>query len=397
MTLLRRLSLLVVLTVTALGLTTAVVPVPAVAADTRAPTVLTLNISDAAPRPGETIWFHGMLTSNGIAMGRSTVVLQYRWSSRYAWRTVATTVVARGGSYSFPVRVTELGQYRTTYLGSSTHKPDTRGAVGYLWGAGRRALESRASVIGEARLGAPSSDILSTTVNGAPVRYQTFANGTLVEYGSSSKIRTWFVTGEANRVYLANGGPRGKFGVPVLDVKCGLIDSGCLQRFTGGSVYTSPYAQQTGISFATGRQSELIATAMSQAGYKAPSSNISRYNTWAGSNYAWCSIFLSWTSMASGNGAVLPVASRFSYFHSTALSWGRTGRYPAIGAIAFFDTHTSDGVSAATHAGLVYGYNANYIWTIEGNTTPTDGTSGRGVYLKRRTLAQPMYYAYPAY
>ena len=400
----RRLSVLGVLTVTALVASALVSPPSAIAADTRAPSELTLQSTNLDVHLGETMWLSGTLIAGDIAMGGSTVLLQQS-PNNSTWTTVGTTKVTDRGSYSFVTRPITPGYFRTYYGGSGTVKPSVLGALPYSFVNVGRALEARAELMGPSRLGVrstdvlsiPADDIVSITVNSAPVRYQKFPVGTLVEYGAGTSLRTWFVTGEANRVYWANGGPRGRFGVPIMDANCALIESACLQRFSGGSVYSGPSARQTGIYFGTGRATEVIATALSQVGYKAPSSNISRYNVWAGSNYPWCSIFQSWVSVASGNGSLLPVASRFSYFHSTALSWGRTGSKPAIGALAFFDTHTSDGVRAATHVGLVQGYNAQYIWTIEGNTTPNDGSGGRGVYLKKRVIGHPMYYVYPAY
>lgn len=400
----RRLSLLVTLTVTALFVSTLASPPTAVAADTRAPSELSLESTNLDLHMGETMWLRGALTAGAIAMGGSAVLLQHS-PDNVTWTTLGTTKVTDRGSYTFATRPITPGYLRTYYGGSGTVQPSVLAGVAYRFVSVGRALEARAALIGPNHLEASSSDVLSipvndvvsTTVNGAPVRYQTFAAGTLVEYGAGSSLRTWFVTGEANRVYWANGGPSGRFGVPIMDANCALLEAGCLQRFSGGSVYSSPVDRQTGIFFGSGRASEVIATALSEVGYRAPSSNISRYNVWMGSNYPWCSIFQSWVSMASGNGSLLPVASRFSYFHSTAMSWGRTGSTPAIGALAFFDTHTSDGVRAATHVGLVYSYNSQYIWTIEGNTTPNDGSGGRGVYLKKRTIGHPMYYAYPAY
>lgn len=393
----RRVLTVLLVTAVTFSMTTFTAPTPVMAA-TRAPTTLTLNISSADLRPGETIWFYGMLTSNGIALGGHTVELQFRTTSG-GWRTVQRTTVARGGSYEFAVRPMELGYYRTQYLGTSANAPVARGSVGYSWGAGRRSLEVRAAQITSARLGQRTSDIITArSGDGIPIRYNTYRNGTLVEYGTGSKIRTFWVTGEAHNQYWAHGGPTGKLGVPILDVECGLMDNGCLHRFTGGSVYTSDTARQTGVSLTTGQQSEMIAVAMSQVGYKAPASNISRYNHWMGTNYAWCSIFLSWVTAASGNGYVIPGGSRFSYFHKNALAMGRTSSSPSIGAIAFFDTHLYNGArNAATHAGLVYGYNSRYIWTIEGNTSPTNGTSGRGVFLKKRLRTHPLYYVHPPY
>lgn len=390
----RRSPALVLLTATVMWLSMLVAAPSATAATS---STLTMELSSTELRPGESLWITGSLTTNGVALAGATVYLQYRTGSNASWQNVTTTTVNSGGAYSFQVRPTVLGHYRTVYTGSARYAASVRGAQAYTWGAGRRALEARYVTIPYSHLGRATSTFLNTTYNGVPVRWVTYQKGTLVEYGIGSKIRTWYVTGEANRIYLANGGPAGKLGIPILDAECGLLENGCLQRFSGGSVYYGPAARQTGVYFGSGQQTELIATALSQAGYKAPSNNISKYNNWAGSNYAWCSIFQSWVTVASGNSGVIPVSSRFSYFHSQALSWGRTGKSPSIGALAFFDTHTSDGVSAATHVGLVYGYNSRYIWTIEGNTSPTDGTSGRGVYLKKRLIGHPMYYVHPVY
>ncbi|MFF9124347.1 CHAP domain-containing protein [Streptomyces sp. NPDC014889] len=111
-------------------------------------------------------------------------------------------------------------------------------------------------------------------------------------------------------------------------------------------------------------------------------------------NQAWCATFASWCFQEAG----MPKGS-YPVTASCALgvSWWkqqkRFSEYPAIGAQVFF------GPGGGSHTGLVYAYDATYIYTVEGNTNSSGSAEGDGVYLKKRLRRDPYVYGYgyPAY
>lgn len=107
----------------------------------------------------------------------------------------------------------------------------------------------------------------------------------------------------------------------------------------------------------------------------------------------WCQTFQSWVFQEADEGELAPMTASCL----TAVSWfkkrGRFSEYPAIGAQAFF------GANGGSHVGLVIAYDANYAYTVEGNTNATGSAEGDGVYHKKR-LRRSTYlhgYGYPRY
>ncbi|MFE2245243.1 peptidoglycan-binding protein [Streptomyces lavendulae] len=103
---------------------------------------------------------------------------------------------------------------------------------------------------------------------------------------------------------------------------------------------------------------------------------------------AWCATFVSWVAMTADAADLYPrTASCWD-----AVQWfkakGRFSEYPAIGAQVFF------GSGGGTHTGLVYAYDADYIYTVEGNTNDTGSAEGNGVYLKTRERRSSYTYGY---
>jgi hypothetical protein len=103
---------------------------------------------------------------------------------------------------------------------------------------------------------------------------------------------------------------------------------------------------------------------------------------------AWCATFVSWVAMQAGVANLYPrTASCF-----TGVEWfkqrGRFSEYPAVGAQVFF------GPGGGTHTGLVYAYDGDYIYTVEGNTNDNGSAEGNGVYLKRRARRDDYVYGY---
>lgn len=368
-----------------------VVP-PAHAATT---TSLTLTM-DKTPRSGESIWFSGTWKVNGKGTSNKSISLDYRRKGSTRWTSAGVTRSRTGGAWALRFKPAASYEYRARAEAWGS----TPGALSpyrqATFVSNKRSIESRVNVLGW-RAGT-SNGLRTVDVPGTQkVRYDSRTTMLLVEVTTSERVRTWTVEGEIRKAYTAKGSAKGELGYPLGDARCRLLDDGCLQRFSNGVIYDNAFKSPVVLLGKKHSVLEVIAVARSQVGYAAPASNISRYNTWVGTTNAWCSIFQSWVGAASGHESTIRTYGNFPDFHSWAVrSLGRKSA-PTIGAIAFFDTHTSDGVSAATHAGLVIGYSSSAIYTIEGNTSnPATGT-GRGVYYKTRPRSMPMYYVYPQY
>jgi len=154
----------------------------------------------------------------------------------------------------------------------------------------------------------------------------------------------------------------------------------------------------------TGTAADVIRVATSQVGYHEGYSgghwtNLQRYSPavpgleWS-QNQAWCQTFATWSFQEAGmpKGAYLVTASC-----ALAVAWwkkaNRFSTYPAVGAQVFF------GPGGGSHTGLVYAYDATYIYTVEGNTNTSGSAEGDGVYLKKRARRDTYVYGYgyPAY
>ncbi|MFF5359313.1 CHAP domain-containing protein [Streptomyces scabiei] len=105
-------------------------------------------------------------------------------------------------------------------------------------------------------------------------------------------------------------------------------------------------------------------------------------------NQAWCQTFQSWAFQQAGVKSLAPVTASCT----AAVNWykrrGRFSYYPAIGAMVFF------GPSGGSHVGLVHKYDADYTYTIEGNTNANGSAEGNGVYLKKRARRDAFLYGY---
>lgn len=110
-------------------------------------------------------------------------------------------------------------------------------------------------------------------------------------------------------------------------------------------------------------------------------------------NQAWCQTFQSWIFQTAGVKPLAPVTASCA----TAVNWyksrNRFSYYPAAGAMVFF------GSGGGSHVGFVYKYDADYVYTVEGNTNASGGAEGDGVYSKKRSRrdAYTYGYGYPAY
>lgn len=102
----------------------------------------------------------------------------------------------------------------------------------------------------------------------------------------------------------------------------------------------------------------------------------------------WCATFECWGAWKSGMmGRWAMTASCY-----TAVNWwqdhGRWTQYPVLGAPFYMGSHGQD------HTGVVYKYDENSIWTIEGNTNTNGSFQGDGVYQRVRPRRDPNLFGY---
>ncbi|MEU9115127.1 hypothetical protein AB0D04_25900 [Streptomyces sp. NPDC048483] len=147
-----------------------------------------------------------------------------------------------------------------------------------------------------------------------------------------------------------------------------------------------------------GQTDTLIAIEKAEVGYREGFSN-GHYNNnqkysptvpgleWS-QNQAWCQTFQSWAFQQADVKSLAPVTASCAAGVNWYKSRGRFSYYPAIGAMVFF------GHTGGTHVGLVYKYDADTVYTIEGNTNANGSAEGNGVYLKKRARRDNYVYGY---
>lgn len=368
-------------------------------------TTVSLRVSQTRVRKGERIWFEGKIS--GPSAGKRKVVLERRTRGAKTWKAYTSTRAKTSGRFSVTVRPSAQFHYRVRVVAKNGTRVSSKTQT-VRFTKGKRSLASRAKTIAKSRLGAARTKTTSLTAKQrartkvksvTKVRHKRYTKGILVEVTKKGTTRTWFVTGKISRAYLAAGGPAGKYGVPIADAKCGLLEKGCVQRFTRGTLYSSSHTKKATATTTTGRRGEMIATARSQVGYRYKyrdsGSQRTKFNKWMGTTRAWCSFFLSWSSSASGNGRTVPKVNKFSAFKSHVNRTMRTGSKPKVGALVFFNTYGPSHV--ATHVGLVVGVKGSTIRVIDGNTVGNLPPSTRGILERDWPRSRALYYAYPEY
>lgn len=149
----------------------------------------------------------------------------------------------------------------------------------------------------------------------------------------------------------------------------------------------------------TGTQGDVIRVAKSQVGYHEGYSgghwnNKQKYSPavptleWS-QNQAWCATFCAWVFQEAGmpKGSY-PVTASVAVARDWWKQRDRFSEYPAIGAQCIM------GASGTAHTGIVYAYDATYIYTVEGNTNSSGSAEGDGVYLKKRARRDSYIYGY---
>ncbi|GGP72016.1 peptidoglycan-binding protein [Streptomyces melanogenes] len=102
----------------------------------------------------------------------------------------------------------------------------------------------------------------------------------------------------------------------------------------------------------------------------------------------WCAVFTSWVALKAGAAALYPRTASCSEGVAWFQRRGRFSEYPIIGGQAFY------GPQGSVHTGIVYAYNADTIFTIEGNTNTNGSAEGDGVYLRQRPRKSAWIYGY---
>lgn len=129
---------------------------------------------------------------------------------------------------------------------------------------------------------------------------------------------------------------------------------------------------------------KMIALARTQVGYKEGVRNKQKYSDevptleWS-QNQPWCATFVSWLAMKTGASKLYPRTASCDAGGNWFKQQGRWSEYPAVGAQVFYG-YPYD----LNHTGIVYKYDNDYIYTIEGNTNDSGSREGDGVYYKKR-------------
>ncbi|WJN63359.1 endolysin [Streptomyces phage phiScoe55] len=125
--------------------------------------------------------------------------------------------------------------------------------------------------------------------------------------------------------------------------------------------------------------------------------NDSKYNRWFGKipgygedgyGWPWCAAFVAWVAAEAGVASLYPKTASCSQGVNWWKKLGRFSEYPAVGAQVFF------GPGGGTHTGLVMSYDADFIYTVEGNTNVNGSAEGDGVYHRKRERRSANVYGY---
>ena len=389
----RRMPQLLAAALLAVVLAIGLLPVGAAPADAATRYKISFSVSTSRLLVGEAVWARGVVTTaSGTPKAGVTVALQRRpvggeWST-FAYRKTGESGVALypnrpGATYSYRAVIKGSGSVAQVY--SSSRKVS-------VIKSGTRSLGYRAEQLSKV-IGGPTSHMATS----GSTAWQYYRGGLLVRRGDPGSQRTWLVQGKMLTAYKKAGGLKGKLGRPVQDIRCSLLESGCIQRFVGGTLYYSSTSPTVTIAYGKGKWTEHAAVAKSQIGYEERTWRVNKYNTWVGASNAWCGVFQSWVSAASGNGSAVPKAKTFSGLVSAVKSRGMTRSTPAVGRLAFFDFNPNDGVRSPTHTGYIVEVRSNgTIVTIEGNTTYSGGFTNERVVAQRvRPTSAVVFYAAP--
>jgi uncharacterized protein (TIGR02594 family) len=322
--------------------------------------------------------FAGRARVKGKSFVGAEVRLQRRFGSGddAEWRTITKMTTSDAGGYAAWLSVTKSGVYRAFIPDSEADdQPSARSTELRLSAAARkRTLEDRAAEL-KGSYGKTSGAVATLTkkqlalakAKGAKrIAYRSLKKALLVEVAYAKKTRTWLVKGAILEAYDKRGGADGSLGVPIEDPRCGLPDDACLQTFTRGTVYSRP--GKTAVTTARGAPGDLIAVARTQVGFRQQGSHsgprvTTKYQKWAGSKAAWCSIFLAWVADRAGHPEAVKKHSNFLTYRSWVRGLKRLSK-PKVGALVVMDGGLPKG-----HAALVASVSANgrSVTLLDGN------------------------------
>jgi uncharacterized protein (TIGR02594 family) len=319
---------------------------------------------------GELLRLSGVVKAADRGLADETVRIQRRHGSD--WSTVATAETSTKGVFSHWISIERPGVYRAVTDSSLRGRSP---ALHIRTTVAHRTLEQRAEELARAfgsLRGAQHSltkreRAASKARRATSIIYRKLGSGLLVQVATASRTRTWLVKGAILKAYLKRGGPTGELGVPIQDPRCALPDGGCLQTFTRGTLYSRP--GKTASTSAKGAPGDMIAVARTQVGFRQKGQRagprvITKYQIWAGSGEAWCSIFLAWVANRAGHPDAVKKHTHFSIYRSWARSSLKRLKHPRVGAIMVLD-----GSAPLSHAAMVSKVHASgkKITVIDGN------------------------------
>ncbi|MGC4175624.1 CHAP domain-containing protein [Demequina sp.] len=316
------------------------------------------------------------------------------------WKSVGTVKASSAGNFTVRVRLSADRTFRARILSSSGSTLATSPTFEVELNGGTSTLEERRALMAW-RLGAATTAIRAIaadevaaakyTGGAESARIQKFKKGFLVEVTETGGTkRTWVIEGKQLTGYLDRSAWHGSLGLPERDVKCGLLEGGCVQLFSGGAIYTNTSSMSKGIYVAYGRwpQVETLAAAYSQKYYEEPSWRESKYNEWVGGTHAWCQVFVAWSTYAAGRSGEAPVRTYFPHYVTAVKASPALIRDPKASEIRAGDILLFDwGNGTPTHTGFAVKVSGNYVYTFEGNTTDGTADPQRGVYARKRPLS----------
>ena len=368
------------------------------------------GISAPRYRYGESLWINGYAAAATRPVNNGLIVIESSTSRNGSYSLLTSIRTDAKGYYYYRLRPTDTRYYRTKLLDANgrvkaTSAPFYAGKVGGSMTIDERAIQLRWVI------GTPTSSVKSisaSSVNAADfpggataARYQEFQAGTLVEITRSSGIvDTFLVSWKHLTEYEQRGAWNGELGLPMRDVRCGLREQGCVQWFSGGSVYVNNSALSPGRYVALGStdQTEYTAMALSQVGYEERAWRRNKYNDWVNDDEAWCAVFVQYALFSGGHDYQQPShAGHYDTYVSRLRSSGelinpdRDTSQIQPGTVVLFDWGTGD----PSHSGIVVRRSGSTIWTVEGNTTDGSGDPQRGVYYRQRGISSVWHYYNP--
>ena len=368
------------------------------------------GISAPRYRYGESLWINGYAAAATRSVNDGLIMIESSTTRNGSYNLLTYIRTDADGYYYYRLRPTDTRYYRTVLLDANgrrlaTSQPFYAGKVGGSMRLEERAIQLR-WVIGTAT--GPARNISSSSVANAQfpggataARYREYQAGTLIEITRSSGIiDTFLVSWKHLWEYEERGAWDGALGLPMRDVRCGLAEQGCVQWFSGGSVYVnnSRLANDRYVAYGRTDQTEFVAMALSQQGYEERSWRRNKYNDWMGANTAWCATFVQYALLASGHDYQQPSKSTtYETYVSRLRSSGtlvnpdRDRSQLQPGSVLLFDWGTGN----PSHSGILVKREGNTLWTIEGNTTDGSGDPQRGVYYRARGMESLWHYYNP--